>query len=215
VEEIFTLFRKLGLGFDRDSQTLFRCESATLRAHWVLVIMDQYTRRIIGFGASRPVVMGENPSNHVFVDLDVERQGDLLGGKTNRHPSTRVFRSHVVLDDCRSRKQTARFQDLLQPPSHAYLTGRANAGSARVTTCSQSPLVSMATPLSGPLSDTGGRLICQRLALAAVNLGKTSKKSLGVSPSQRASRVRSFHRHRMRPESETQPTFAASQRDYL
>ena len=27
---------------------------------------------------SRPAVMGENPSNHVFVDLDVERQGDLL-----------------------------------------------------------------------------------------------------------------------------------------
>jgi len=24
------------------------------------------------------VVMGENPSNHVFVDLDVERQGHLL-----------------------------------------------------------------------------------------------------------------------------------------
>jgi hypothetical protein len=27
---------------------------------------------------SRPVVIGENPSNHVFVDWDVERQGDLL-----------------------------------------------------------------------------------------------------------------------------------------
>jgi hypothetical protein len=27
---------------------------------------------------SRPVVMGENPSNHVFVDFDVECQGDLL-----------------------------------------------------------------------------------------------------------------------------------------
>src|SRR5229473_7126572 len=27
---------------------------------------------------SRQVVMGENPSNHVFVDLDVERQGHLL-----------------------------------------------------------------------------------------------------------------------------------------
>ena len=27
---------------------------------------------------SRPVVMGENPSNKVFVDWDVERQGDLL-----------------------------------------------------------------------------------------------------------------------------------------
>jgi hypothetical protein len=25
---------------------LFRCESATLRTHWVLVVMDQYTRRI-------------------------------------------------------------------------------------------------------------------------------------------------------------------------
>ena len=30
-------------------------------------------------GPPRPVVMGENPSNHVFVDWDVERQGDLLG----------------------------------------------------------------------------------------------------------------------------------------
>ena len=28
---------------------------------------------------SRPVVIGENPANHLFVDLDVERQGDLLG----------------------------------------------------------------------------------------------------------------------------------------
>ena len=28
---------------------LFRCESAILRSHWVLVVMDQYTRRIIGF----------------------------------------------------------------------------------------------------------------------------------------------------------------------
>lgn len=29
---------------------MFRCESATLRTHWVLVVMDQFTRRIIGFG---------------------------------------------------------------------------------------------------------------------------------------------------------------------
>ncbi len=28
---------------------------------------------------ARPVVIGENPSNHVFVDLDVERQGHVLG----------------------------------------------------------------------------------------------------------------------------------------
>ena len=29
---------------------MFRCESITLKTHWVLVVMDQLTRRIIGFG---------------------------------------------------------------------------------------------------------------------------------------------------------------------
>jgi putative transposase len=41
------------LGHMKDSlwsMDLFRCESASLRTHWVLVVMDQYTRRIIGFG---------------------------------------------------------------------------------------------------------------------------------------------------------------------
>jgi transposase InsO family protein len=41
------------LGHMKDSLwsiDLFRCESATLRSYWVLVVMDQYTRRIIGFG---------------------------------------------------------------------------------------------------------------------------------------------------------------------
>lgn len=32
------------------STDLFRCESITLKTHWVLVVMDQFTRRIIGFG---------------------------------------------------------------------------------------------------------------------------------------------------------------------
>src|SRR6516162_9255806 len=32
---------------------LFRCESLSLRTHWVLVVMDQFTRRIIGFGIHR------------------------------------------------------------------------------------------------------------------------------------------------------------------
>ncbi len=41
------------LGHAKDSLwsiDLFRCESAILRTHWVLVVMDQYTRRIVGFG---------------------------------------------------------------------------------------------------------------------------------------------------------------------
>jgi len=41
------------LGHTKDSLwsiDLFRCESILLQTHWVLVIMDQYTRRIVGFG---------------------------------------------------------------------------------------------------------------------------------------------------------------------
>jgi len=90
-------------------------------------------------------------------------------GKANRHHSTRVFGSHVVLDNDRSRKQAARFQGLLQQPSHAQLTGRPNARYAAVTTSRKSPIVSMATTVSGPLSDTGGCLISQRFVLAAVS----------------------------------------------
>jgi len=32
------------------SADLFRCESIALRSDWVLVVMDQFTRRLIGFG---------------------------------------------------------------------------------------------------------------------------------------------------------------------
>jgi transposase InsO family protein len=49
------------LGHAKDSLwscDLFRCESATLKTHWVLVVMDQFTRRIIGFGVHRGIVDG-------------------------------------------------------------------------------------------------------------------------------------------------------------
>jgi transposase InsO family protein len=49
------------LGHAKDSLwsvDLFRCESAILRAHWVLLVMDQCTRRIVGFGVHRGVVDG-------------------------------------------------------------------------------------------------------------------------------------------------------------
>src|SRR6516165_5564919 len=49
------------LGHAKDSLwscDLFRCESATLRTHWVLVVMDQFTRRIIGFGVHCGTVHG-------------------------------------------------------------------------------------------------------------------------------------------------------------
>ena len=38
---------------------LFRCESVALRTYWVLIVMDQYTRRIIGFGIHAGIVDGQ------------------------------------------------------------------------------------------------------------------------------------------------------------
>jgi putative transposase len=49
------------LGHAKDSLwslDLFRCESAVLHTHWVLVVMDQCTRRIVGFGVHRGTVDG-------------------------------------------------------------------------------------------------------------------------------------------------------------
>jgi hypothetical protein len=41
------------IGHTKDSLwsvDLFRCESIVLRSYWVLVVMDQFTRRLVGFG---------------------------------------------------------------------------------------------------------------------------------------------------------------------
>jgi len=40
------------------SVDLFRCESILLKSHWVMVVMDQYTRRIIGFAVQAGNVDG-------------------------------------------------------------------------------------------------------------------------------------------------------------
>ena len=49
------------LGHSKDSLwsiDFFRCESITLKSYWVLVVMDQYSRRIIGFGIHQGNVDG-------------------------------------------------------------------------------------------------------------------------------------------------------------
>ena len=46
--------RKIACG----ASTCSGCESATLRSHWVLVVMDHYTRRIVGFGIHAGTVDG-------------------------------------------------------------------------------------------------------------------------------------------------------------
>ena len=40
------------------SVDLFRCESILLRSHWVLVVIDVYTRRIVGFGIGSESIDG-------------------------------------------------------------------------------------------------------------------------------------------------------------
>jgi transposase InsO family protein len=40
------------------SVDLFRCESIVLRSYWVLVVMDQYTRRLVGIGVHHSAVTG-------------------------------------------------------------------------------------------------------------------------------------------------------------
>src|SRR5215472_2505971 len=49
------------LGHTKDSLwscDLLRCASATLTTHCVLVVMDQFTRRIVGSGAPRGIMDG-------------------------------------------------------------------------------------------------------------------------------------------------------------
>jgi transposase InsO family protein len=40
------------------SVDLFRCESIVLRSYWVLVVIDQFTRRLVGFGVHCSAVTG-------------------------------------------------------------------------------------------------------------------------------------------------------------
>jgi transposase InsO family protein len=75
------------LGHMKDSLwsvDLFRCESITLKSHWVMVVMDQFTRRIIGF-AVHPgdvdgislcrmfniVIAGISPPRYLSTDHDL------------------------------------------------------------------------------------------------------------------------------------------------
>jgi putative transposase len=62
---------------------LFRCESILLRSHWIMVVMDVFTRRIIGFAVERAdlcgisvcrmfsqVIVGHSTPRHLSSDHD-------------------------------------------------------------------------------------------------------------------------------------------------
>ena len=65
------------------SVDLFRCESIMLKSHWVMVVLDQYTRRIIGFSVHagdcdgiaycrlfNKIISGERPPKYLSTDND-------------------------------------------------------------------------------------------------------------------------------------------------
>jgi transposase InsO family protein len=65
------------------SVDLFRCESIMLKSHWVMVVLDQYTRRIIGFSVHagdcdgiaycrlfNKIILGRKPPKYLSSDND-------------------------------------------------------------------------------------------------------------------------------------------------
>ena len=65
------------------SVDLFRCESITLKSHWIMVILDQFTRRVIGFAVHagdcdgiaycrlfNEIVSGKKPPKYLSSDND-------------------------------------------------------------------------------------------------------------------------------------------------
>ena len=46
------------------SMDFFRCESILLRSHWVMVVMDVFSRRIVGFGVESANIDGVVQSRH-------------------------------------------------------------------------------------------------------------------------------------------------------
>src|ERR1017187_4319051 len=81
------------LGHTKDSLwslDLFRTESILLRSHWVLVVMDQFTRRIIGFGVQAAAVDG--PALCRMFNQAISEQGPPTRLSTDHDPLFRFPR---------------------------------------------------------------------------------------------------------------------------
>ncbi|HAR41665.1 MAG TPA: hypothetical protein DCS07_03405 [Bdellovibrionales bacterium] len=71
------------------SMDLFRCESILLQTYWVMVVIDQYTRQIVGFEVCRGALIGEDVCR-MFASIQ-------HSNGTSRHLSTDhdpLFRYH-------------------------------------------------------------------------------------------------------------------------
>ena len=72
-------------------------------------------------GLSRPVVMAENPSNHVLVDLDVERPGDLLGDSRTAPAGITLLHFDDRTDEFCARSFRAGLLTAIRGEQHAVL----------------------------------------------------------------------------------------------
>jgi len=77
------------------SVDLFRCESIVLQSYWVLVVMDQFTRRLVGLGVQRGAVDGSSLCR-MFNDA-VRGQGAPRHLSTDHDPLFEEHRWHAHL----------------------------------------------------------------------------------------------------------------------
>src|SRR4029450_7051018 len=122
-----------------------------------------------------------NPGGSGNQDGAIHSLVSSVRGEADRDDSARVFGSHVILDDRRSRKQAAGVPGLLQWSSYPSVTGGTNTRSGRdgASTCCRSPLLSMAIPLSRSVSDSDRCMIIRKILVSAVRreLGKAIRRA--------------------------------------
>ena len=87
------------------SLDLFRCESILLHRHWVLMVMDVFTRRIIGFGVERGHIDGVSVCrmfNHAIAGQLLPRSVSAPTYRliTNSPPTGHIRQTRIALRRC-------------------------------------------------------------------------------------------------------------------
>jgi transposase InsO family protein len=84
------------------SVDLFRCESIVLQTYWVLVVMDQFTRRLVGVGVHRGAVTGADVCR--MFNTAIHEQGAPRHLSTDHDPLFEAHRWRANLTHFRDRR---------------------------------------------------------------------------------------------------------------
>ncbi len=98
------------------SVDLFRCESILLKSYWVMVVMDVFTRRIIGFGVAAANLNG--PAVCRMFNRAIARQGMARYLSSDHDP---LFRFHRWLANLRILEIDEIKSIACAPRSHAFV----------------------------------------------------------------------------------------------